>query len=91
MPTHTIPRNLVDFDSPRIGAYLALKCAMKDEIGDVSQEQENALWTMIQEHNISYKEAQDFAKKKTSDRKKRALEDCWQSTIFNNRQEGTVH
>ncbi len=85
MSTQTIPHNqcsLVDFDSPHLGAYLVLKCCLKDEIGDVSQKQENDLWTMIEQNNISYKQAQDFAQEKQLKRKKRALDDWWQSAIF---------
>lgn len=84
--TQTIPRkstdSLIDFGSPHLGAYLVLKSALKDEIGHVSQEQENALWTMIEGHEISHKMAMEFSKKKTAERKKRALDDWWQSAIF---------
>lgn len=87
MTTQTIPRthndSLIDFGSPHLGAYLTLKSCLEDEIGDIAQEQENAIWTMVQEHNISYKQAQDFAQKKATERKKRALDDWWQSAIFN--------
>ncbi len=89
MHTAIIPRentdhthSLIDFDSPYLSPYLVLKCCLKDEIGDVSREQENSIWTMIEQNNISYQQAQDFAKKKAAERKKRALDDWWQSATF---------
>lgn len=87
MTTQTIPRrntdSLIDFESPYLGAYLVLKCCLKDEIGQVNEEQENALWTMIEQNNISHKMAMEFSKKKAAERKKRALDDWWLSAIFN--------
>lgn len=78
VPVREEPCSLIDSASPCFGPYLILVVCLKEESGDISQEEENALWQLIESQGITQRMAMDFVADRRAQRRKRALTDFWQ-------------